>query len=45
LYLLSLLSTVVVVAGIAWMACGGVYLMWITAGFRKPTPGLIEVEP
>jgi len=45
LYLLSLLSTVVIVAGIAWMLCGGLYLTWITAGFSKPTPGLMEVEP
>ncbi|WP_194790882.1 APC family permease [Pseudomonas sp. UFMG81] len=44
LYLLSLLSTVVILAGVAWLVCGGLYLMWLTAGFSKPTPGLLEVE-
>ena len=44
LYLLSLLSTVVILAGVAWLVCGGLYLMWLTAGFSKPTPGLMEVE-
>ncbi|MBF8795003.1 APC family permease [Pseudomonas monteilii] len=45
LYLLSLLSTAVILVGVAWLGCGGLYLMYLTAGFRKPVPGLIEVEP
>ncbi|UUJ40883.1 APC family permease [Pseudomonas extremaustralis] len=45
LYLLSLLSTMVILAGVAWLVCGGLYLTWLTAGFCKPTPGLVEVEP
>lgn len=45
LYLLSLLSTAVISVGVAWLGCGGLYLMYLTAGFRKPVPGLIEVEP
>lgn len=45
LYLLSLLSAKVIVLGAVWLVCGGLYLMWITTGFRKPVPGLMEVEP
>ena len=44
LYLLSLLSTAVIVVGAGWLVFGGLYLMWITMGFRKPVPGLIELE-
>ncbi len=44
LFLLSLLSPIVIATGVAWLACGGVYLFWLTNGFRKPTPGLVEVE-
>ncbi|MGE8113870.1 APC family permease [Pseudomonas sp. NPDC086566] len=44
LYLLWLLSAEVILIGVVWLVCGGFYLMWLTAGFCKPTPGLIEVE-
>ncbi|MFF2927355.1 carbon-nitrogen hydrolase family protein [Streptomyces celluloflavus] len=37
-YLLTRLSTVALVIGACWLVCGFACLLWLTRGFRRPTP-------
>ena len=38
LYMITQLSEHALISGIAWLAIGIVYLVWLTRGFRRPTP-------
>jgi amino acid transporter len=41
-YLMTQLSTVALTIGCSWLAAGVAYLLWLTRGFRRPTP---ELDP
>jgi amino acid transporter len=38
LYMLTQLSETSLAIGLSWLAIGVVYLLWLTRGFRRPTP-------
>lgn len=38
LYMITQLSEHALVSGLSWLAIGIVYLVWLTRGFRRPTP-------
>ncbi|MGW0811877.1 APC family permease [Streptomyces viridiviolaceus] len=40
LYLMTRLSTAALAIGLCWLAAGFAYLLWLTRGFRRPTPEL-----
>lgn len=37
-YLLTQLSGTSLIIGLAWLGIGVAYLLWLTRGFRRPTP-------
>ncbi|MFJ3957454.1 hypothetical protein [Arthrobacter sp. NPDC090010] len=37
-WMLTQLSGIALTAGVCWLALGFVYLLWLTRGFRRPTP-------
>lgn len=37
-YLLTRLSAVALAIGACWLVCGFACLLWLTRGFRRPTP-------
>ncbi|MGW4042216.1 APC family permease [Streptomyces sp. NPDC004721] len=39
-YLMTQLSAVALTIGLCWLAAGFAYLLWLTRGFRRPTPDL-----
>jgi amino acid transporter len=40
LYMLSQLSETSLAIGLSWLGIGVMYLLWLTRGFRRPTPEL-----
>ncbi|WP_037064107.1 APC family permease [Pseudonocardia acaciae] len=39
-YMITQLSAAAITMGVSWMIAGAVYLVWLTRGFRRPTPEL-----